>query len=53
MPLHMRWQSHGCTNLEESKAMWIHDNIPIGTTVIVFDSKNPTPAWYEWDYAKD
>ena len=50
MPLWMRWQSHGCCNIESVKARWIHDNIPIGTTVVVFDMVNPNPLWREWDY---
>lgn len=28
--------SHGCVRLEDENAVWIYDNIPIGTTVVIY-----------------
>ena len=47
-----RYHSHGCSNLRKDRAKWIYDNIPIGSTVIVFDKYNPMPKWNEWDTAQ-
>ena len=33
--------SHGCVRLEMANCKWIYDNIPRGTTVVVYNYKNP------------
>lgn len=35
--------SHGCVRLSVEDAKWIYDNCPVGTTVTIYDSKNPGP----------
>ncbi|BCN31998.1 L,D-transpeptidase family protein [Anaeromicropila herbilytica] len=35
--------SHGCIRLSVVDAKWIYDNCPLGTTVIIYDSKDPGP----------
>jgi hypothetical protein len=35
--------SHGCIRLSVIDAKWIYDNCPLGTTVIIYDSKDPGP----------
>lgn len=35
--------SHGCVRLTVEDAKWIYDNCPIGTTVIVYNDKDPGP----------
>lgn len=35
--------SHGCVRLTVADAKWIYDNCPIGTTVTIYNSKNPGP----------
>ncbi|MBR5316163.1 MAG: L,D-transpeptidase [Firmicutes bacterium] len=35
--------SHGCVRLSLMDAKWIYDNIPRGTKVTVYNSKNPGP----------
>lgn len=35
--------SHGCIRITVADAKWIYDNCPIGTTVIIYNSKNPGP----------
>ena len=35
--------SHGCIRLTVADAKWIYDNCPIGTTVTIYNSKNPGP----------
>jgi len=35
--------SHGCVRLNVKDAKWIYDNCPVGTTVTIYDSKNPGP----------
>lgn len=35
--------SHGCVRLNVEDVKWIYDNCPIGTTVEIYDSKDPGP----------
>ncbi len=35
--------SHGCVRLTVADAKWIYDNCPIGTTVEIYNDKNPGP----------
>jgi hypothetical protein len=35
--------SHGCIRLTVADAKWIYDNCPIGTTVTIYNSKDPGP----------
>lgn len=35
--------SHGCVRLTVEDAKWIYDNCPIGTTVEIYNSKDPGP----------
>ncbi|WP_310602427.1 L,D-transpeptidase family protein [Anaerosporobacter sp.] len=35
--------SHGCIRLSVADAKWIYDNCPIGTTVTIYNSKDPGP----------
>lgn len=35
--------SHGCIRLTVEDAKWIYDNCPIGTTVTIYNSKDPGP----------
>ncbi len=35
--------SEGCIRLSMSDAYWLFNNVPIGSTVIVYDSSNPGP----------
>lgn len=35
--------SHGCVRLTVEDAKWIYDNCPIGTTVVVYNDKDPGP----------
>lgn len=35
--------SHGCVRVTVEDAKWIYDNCPIGTTVTIYNSKNPGP----------
>lgn len=35
--------SHGCVRISVADAKWIYDNCPIGTTVQIYNSKNPGP----------
>lgn len=35
--------SEGCIRLSMSDAYWLYNNIPVGTTVIVYDSSDPGP----------
>lgn len=35
--------SHGCIRLTVEDAKWIYDNCPIGTTVEIYNDKNPGP----------
>lgn len=35
--------SHGCIRVTVADAKWIYDNCPLGTTVIIYDSKDPGP----------
>lgn len=35
--------SHGCVRLTVADAKWIYDNCPIGTTVEIYNSKDPGP----------
>lgn len=35
--------SHGCIRVSVADAKWIYDNCPIGTTVKIYNSKNPGP----------
>lgn len=35
--------SEGCIRLSMSDAYWLYNNVPIGSTVIVYDSPNPGP----------
>lgn len=35
--------SHGCVRLTVGDAKWIYDNCPTGTTVVIYNSKNPGP----------
>lgn len=35
--------SHGCVRLTVEDAKWIYDNCPVGTTVTIYDSKDPGP----------
>lgn len=35
--------SHGCVRVSVADAKWIYDNCPIGTTVKIYNSKNPGP----------
>lgn len=39
----------GCCGLSQEHDLWVYNNVPIGTTVVVFDKWNPMPGWYEWD----
>ena len=48
-PLEKRYKTLGCCGLSKANAQWIYDNIPVGTTVVVFDKYNPMPAWNAWD----
>ena len=51
--------SHGCIRLTVEDAKWIYDNCKIGTTVEIYNAKNPGPlgkpktliltAWTGWD----
>ncbi|MBR3163207.1 MAG: C40 family peptidase [Clostridia bacterium] len=38
-----RFESHGCTNLNDEKAKWIYFNIPDKTKVVVFNGKDEWP----------
>lgn len=35
--------SHGCIRLTVEDAKWIYDNCPLGTTVVIYNAKNPGP----------
>lgn len=35
--------SHGCVRLMVADAKWIYDNVPSGTSVIIYNSSNPGP----------
>lgn len=35
--------SHGCIRLTVADAKWIYDNCPVGTTVEIYNSKDPGP----------
>lgn len=35
--------SHGCVRLCVRDAKWVYDNCPSGTTVVIYNSKNPGP----------
>ncbi len=35
--------SHGCVRLTTIDAKWIYDNCPVGTTVTIYEDKNPGP----------
>lgn len=35
--------SHGCIRLTVEDAKWIYDNCPLGTTVTIYNDKNPGP----------
>lgn len=35
--------SHGCIRLTVEDAKWIYDNCPVGTTVVIYNDKNPGP----------
>lgn len=35
--------SHGCVRLTVADAKWIYDNCPLGTTVEIYNSKDPGP----------
>lgn len=35
--------SHGCVRVSVADAKWIYDNCPIGTTVEIYNSKDPGP----------
>lgn len=35
--------SHGCIRLTVEDAKWIYDNCPIGTTVVIYNDKEPGP----------
>ncbi|WP_167954931.1 L,D-transpeptidase family protein [Anaerosporobacter faecicola] len=35
--------SHGCIRLTVADAKWIYDNCPVGTTVTIYNSKDPGP----------
>lgn len=35
--------SHGCVRITVQDAKWIYDNCPVGTTVQIYNSKNPGP----------
>ena len=35
--------SHGCVRLMVADAKWIYDNVPSGSSVIIYNSSNPGP----------
>lgn len=35
--------SHGCVRISVEDAKWIYDNCPVGTTVTIYNGKNPGP----------
>lgn len=35
--------SHGCIRLTVEDAKWIYDNCPVGTTVVIYNAKEPGP----------
>lgn len=48
-PLNKRFLSQGCCVLNQDRAIWVFNNIPVDTTVVVFDKWNPMPNWNAWD----
>lgn len=46
-PFDQRFKTMGCAAQSYEVSQWIFENIPDGTTVLVFDECNPRPAWAE------
>ena len=46
-----RFLVEGCTCISIDRAIWVYNNVPDDSTVIVFDKYNPMPKWDEWDMA--